>query len=236
MFARNLEDVVGLLAIFAVGVVVDEGVVLVDDGAVAFFLLLVHALLSLAEARLENEHLKVFLVLAVGVVLDGVLGGDDGALVVVAHVIAQVVIERGIFQFLLHQLVLQFKDGALCNRHLVALGEVVEKRLQLLDGLYRLALVELRVGRIQVVTITGIEARQLGILASGVLGIVLLEVGTRIQVILVLIVAEAQQVERLLGLFGAAEHGDHIFEQRVSLGVFLLLKSFFGELKLVVVV
>ena len=77
MFVGNLENVVGLLAHLAVGIVVDERVVLVDNGAETLHLLLLDALAGFLEAGPEHEHLEFFLVLAVGVGLDGILSAKS---------------------------------------------------------------------------------------------------------------------------------------------------------------
>ena len=195
IFAGNLEDVVGFFARLAFGVVVDEGVVFVDYVAETFHFLFINALRSLLIAGFQDEHFELFLIFAVRVVFDGVLGNDDCRFVVVAHVVAKVVVELCVLKFLEYEFVLKLEDCILGYRHLVAFWEVVEDALKLFDSLLGVGLVELRLGGVEVVTISRVETGKLGVLTFGVIHIVGLEVGARTDIILVLVVAQSEQIE-----------------------------------------
>ena len=106
MFAGNLEDVVGFFSVARVGVVVDVWVVLIDNDTVSFFFSLLHALLCFFESSFKNEHFELLFILAVGVIFDGVFCCDNGSLVVVTHIVAEVVVELGVFEFFKYEFVL----------------------------------------------------------------------------------------------------------------------------------
>ena len=133
--AGDFENVVGLFAVRAFRIVVDEGVVLVDNHSEAFFLLFVDTLAGFLISCFQDNHLKLFLIFCVRIVFQSVLGNDDCALVVVAEIVSEVVVELCIVDFLLHQLVLQLEDGVLCDSRLVAVREIVEKLLKLFNSL-----------------------------------------------------------------------------------------------------
>ena len=166
------EDVVGFVAIVALGEIVDKRVIFIDNHAEAVFFLLVCTLIGFLEARFEYEQFELFLIFAVRVVLKCVLCHNYSRLVVIAHKVAEIVVEGGIFEFLLHEFVLKFEDGVLRYRHLIALGEEFEEVLQLFDSFHRAGLVELSLGRVEVIAIAAIEACKFGIFAFRVMLII----------------------------------------------------------------
>lgn len=236
VLARDFENVLGLRAVGAVGIVVGEGVVLVDDFAEAVGLAFVDAHACLLVAGLEDEEFEVLLVFRVGIVLDGVAGHDYAAFEVVAHVVSEVVVELGVLKLLECELVLKLEDGVLGDADAVGAGEEVEEALKLFDGLDGAALVELGVGGVEVVAVTGVEARVLGVLAFGIALVVGLEVCPGCEVVLVLVVAHSEEEEGFLGLVGAFEDGDAVFEDCGGLDVAFFLVCTLGVVELVVVV
>lgn len=69
MAAGYLEDVVGLLAVLAVRKVVDEPVIFVNHVTESLRLHLVDRIGGLLIARLQYNHLQIFLILGIGILL-----------------------------------------------------------------------------------------------------------------------------------------------------------------------
>lgn len=106
------------------------------------------------------------------------------------------------------------------NGYFVAAREVVEKSLKLLYGFDGAGLVELRVGRVEIVAVACVEAGQLGVLAFGVACVILLEICAGGLVVLVFVVGESEQEESVFGFLGAFEYLGYVFECCCGLSVF----------------
>ena len=106
-----LENIVSLAAVFALWVVVDERVVLINHFAVAVGLLLDDALVCLLEFGFQHNHLQLFLMFCIRIVFQRVCRHNYGAFVIVAEIISEIVVKLGVVDFFLNQLVLQLEDG-----------------------------------------------------------------------------------------------------------------------------
>ena len=157
IFPRNLEDIVGFLAVLGVGIVVGKGVILVDDIAEAVGLSFVDGESGLLILGFQDKHLKVLLVLGIGIFLDGVPGGDDAAFIIVAEVGSEIIVKLGVLKFFQGQFILQLENSVLSQGNFVGAGKIIQEALKFLDGLDCLRLVELSLGRIEIIGISGIE-------------------------------------------------------------------------------
>lgn len=236
MTLGDFEDVVGLGAVGGVGIVVDEVVVFIYHLAEAVRLTLVDAEVSLLEFRFEHKELQIFFIFGVRIVLNGVLGHDDGALEVIAAVCAEVVVKLCVLQLLERELVLKLEDGLLSYGNFVAAREVVKEALQLLYSLQRGGLVELGVGRVEIVSVATVIAGELGVFAFGIAGVVHLEVGAGGQIVTALEFAQSQEIKTLLAFIRTLEHCAALFEQRDGLDVFLLLEGSLRIVEFIVVI
>ena len=77
-------------------------------------------MVCLLVACFEHKQFEIFLVFGVGVILDGVFRNDNGAFVVVAEIVAEVVVELCVLQLLKGEFVLKLEYGALGNVNFVA--------------------------------------------------------------------------------------------------------------------
>ena len=176
VFFRYLQNGLSLFHILGVGVIVGERVILVYYVAVTVRHFLGHTLACLLKLGLEDKEFKVFLVFGERISLERVLRHYYGRAVVVAHEVSEVVIQLSVLQLLERKLVLHLEYSLAGLGNLLAFGEELKEILQFLYGLYGIGLVQLRIGRIEIITVSGIEACKLGVLAFGITVIIRLEI------------------------------------------------------------
>lgn len=117
--------------------------------------------------RFQDDEVEIFFIFRVGEIFQRVLGHDNGTFVVVAHICAEIIVELGVHKLFEGQLVLKLEDGVLGYRDFVASREIVEKSLQLFDGFNCRGLIELWIGGIEIISVAGVEAGQLGVFPRG---------------------------------------------------------------------
>ncbi len=190
----NFLDIVGLFAAWTFGVFVVEGLIFIEHVAEAVGLSFFHRVEGFLIACLEDEQFELFLVFGIGIILYGVACYNDGTLVVVAHVVAEVVVELCVLQLFESKFVLHLEYGILSYGHFVAAREVFEEALKFFYSLDGAGLVELRLGRVQIVSVAAEEAGRFGVLAFGVAAVVGFEVCARAHIVFVLVVAHGKEI------------------------------------------